>query len=41
VLWSDPRDEPSPEGRRAEAMMRHAGVVIVVFAVLLLILLMA
>ncbi|MFF4649554.1 morphogenic membrane protein MmpB [Streptacidiphilus sp. ASG 303] len=39
MLWSDPRDEPSPEGRRALGMMRRAGAVIAVFAVLVLALL--
>ncbi|WP_265736727.1 morphogenic membrane protein MmpB [Peterkaempfera griseoplana] len=41
MLWSDPDDEPSPEGRRAQAMMRRAGVVITVFAVLVLVLLVS
>ncbi|MGA5701499.1 morphogenic membrane protein MmpB [Peterkaempfera bronchialis] len=40
MLWSDPRDEPSPEGRRALEMLRRAGVFIAGFALLALVLLM-
>ncbi|MFJ6214531.1 morphogenic membrane protein MmpB [Streptomyces sp. NPDC092296] len=40
MLWSDPRDEPSPEGRRALKMLRRAGPCIAAFAVLAMVLLM-
>lgn len=30
VLWSDPRDEPSPEARRAQRMLRRAGLLLAV-----------
>ncbi|MGW3077572.1 MULTISPECIES: morphogenic membrane protein MmpB [unclassified Kitasatospora] len=28
MLWSDPRDEPSPEARRMQARMQRAGKVL-------------
>jgi len=34
VLWSDPRDEPSPEARRVQLMMRRAGLVLALLVVL-------
>jgi hypothetical protein len=30
MLWSDPRDEPSEELRRAQVMLRRAGTVLAV-----------
>ncbi|MFD0528568.1 MULTISPECIES: morphogenic membrane protein MmpB [Streptomycetaceae] len=30
MLWSDPRDEPSPEARRAQRMLRRAGLLLAV-----------
>ncbi|WP_368396412.1 morphogenic membrane protein MmpB [Streptomyces sclerotialus] len=39
MLWSDPSDDPSEELRKAEAMLRRAGIVLAVAAVLLLLLL--
>ncbi|GAA2774667.1 MULTISPECIES: morphogenic membrane protein MmpB [Kitasatospora] len=34
MLWSDPRDEPSPEARRVQEMLRRAGLVLALLAVL-------
>ncbi|POX35973.1 hypothetical protein C3486_36025 [Streptomyces sp. Ru73] len=39
MLWSDPPDDPSEELRKAEAMLRRAGIVLAVASVLLLLLL--
>ncbi|MEU1288423.1 hypothetical protein [Kitasatospora sp. NPDC005856] len=30
MLWSDPRDEPSPEARRMQVRMQRAGKVLAV-----------
>ncbi|MFG2818983.1 morphogenic membrane protein MmpB [Kitasatospora sp. NPDC048365] len=41
MLWSDPRDEPSPEARRAQQMLLRASRLLAVLAVLAAILLVA
>ena len=40
MLWSDPRDEESPEARRAQEMLRRAGWLLALAAVLVALLLM-
>jgi hypothetical protein len=40
VLWSDPRDESSPESRRAQRMMRRAGPLLAVLLIAMAALLM-
>jgi len=40
MLWSDPVDDSAQERRQANALLRRAGVLIAVFAVLLLLLVM-
>ncbi|MFE7560725.1 morphogenic membrane protein MmpB [Kitasatospora sp. NPDC057500] len=40
MLWSDPRDEPSPEARRMQKKLHRAGHVLAVLALLLAVLLM-
>ncbi|MEV4616510.1 hypothetical protein AB0K43_28515 [Kitasatospora sp. NPDC049258] len=40
MLWSDPRDEPSPEARQAQRMLRRAGLLLAVVTVLAALLLM-
>jgi hypothetical protein len=39
VLWSDPGDDPSPEARRAQRMLRLAGPLLAVLAVVAAVLL--
>ncbi|MFC8452724.1 morphogenic membrane protein MmpB [Kitasatospora sp. NPDC057223] len=39
MLWSDPRDEPSPEARRQQERLRRAGPVLAVLALVMAILL--
>ncbi|MBB4891643.1 hypothetical protein FHS39_000643 [Streptomyces olivoverticillatus] len=39
MLWSDPSDEPPEELREAQAMLRRAGIVLAVAAVLLFVVL--
>ncbi|WP_354640902.1 morphogenic membrane protein MmpB [Kitasatospora camelliae] len=41
MLWSDPRDEPSPEARRVQQMLRRAGLLLALLAVLGAVLLLA
>ncbi|MFC1414684.1 morphogenic membrane protein MmpB [Streptacidiphilus sp. N1-12] len=40
MLWSDPVDETAQERRRQRALLRHAGVLIAVLAVLIMALVM-
>jgi hypothetical protein len=40
VLWSDPVDETVQERRRLNALLHRAGLLIAVFAVLILVLVM-
>jgi len=40
MLWSDPVDDSAQERRRVHTLLRRAGVLIAVFAVLLLVLVM-
>ncbi|WP_326846474.1 morphogenic membrane protein MmpB [Streptomyces kaniharaensis] len=40
MLWSDPRDEPSPEARRVQEKMRRAGRVLAAFALVIAVLLL-
>ncbi|MFD9129866.1 morphogenic membrane protein MmpB [Kitasatospora sp. NPDC059571] len=39
MLWSDPGDGPSPEARRVQRMLRRAGPLLAVLAVLAAVLL--
>jgi hypothetical protein len=41
MLWSDPRDEPSPETRQVQERLRRAGPVIAVLLLVAAIVLMA
>ncbi|MER8184112.1 hypothetical protein [Kitasatospora sp. NPDC094015] len=40
MLWSDPRDEPSPEARQVQRMLRRAGLLLGAITVLAALLLM-
>ncbi|MFB7618140.1 morphogenic membrane protein MmpB [Kitasatospora sp. NPDC056181] len=40
MLWSDPRDEPSPEARRMQEKMRRAGPVLAALSLVMAVLLM-
>ncbi|MFI6845337.1 hypothetical protein OG535_15550 [Kitasatospora sp. NBC_00085] len=40
MLWSDPRDEPSPEARRVQEKLRRAGPVLAAFLLVFAVLLM-
>ncbi|MGW6918208.1 morphogenic membrane protein MmpB [Kitasatospora sp. NPDC054939] len=40
MLWSDPRDEPSPEARRMQEKLHRAGPVVAVLALVIAVLLM-
>ncbi|MER6400451.1 MULTISPECIES: hypothetical protein [unclassified Kitasatospora] len=40
MLWSDPRDEPSPEARRLQERLRRAGHVLAACLLLIAVLLM-
>ncbi|MFE2727886.1 morphogenic membrane protein MmpB [Kitasatospora sp. NPDC059327] len=40
MLWSDPRDEPSPEARRTQEKLRRAGHVLAASLLLIAVLLM-
>ncbi|MFJ4097289.1 morphogenic membrane protein MmpB [Kitasatospora sp. NPDC089913] len=40
MLWSDPRDEPSPEARRMQRRLQRAGHVLAVLALVIAVLLM-
>ncbi|MFI6445411.1 morphogenic membrane protein MmpB [Kitasatospora sp. NPDC050543] len=40
MLWSDPRDEPSPETRRVQQRLHRAGPVLAVLTVLMAVLMM-
>ncbi len=40
MLWSDPVDDTAQEERRLNALLRRVGVLIAVFAVLLLVVVM-
>ncbi|MFJ1793428.1 morphogenic membrane protein MmpB [Kitasatospora griseola] len=41
MLWSDPRDEPSPEAREVQRRLRRTAVVLAVLAVIAAALLLA
>ncbi|MEU6232673.1 hypothetical protein [Kitasatospora sp. NPDC047058] len=40
MLWSDPRDEPSPEARRMQEKLHRAGRVLAAFVLVIAVLLM-
>ncbi|WP_405017745.1 hypothetical protein OHV05_12535 [Kitasatospora sp. NBC_00070] len=40
MLWSDPRDETSAEARRAQQMLRRAGLMLALLALLMGVLLL-
>ncbi|MFD7410415.1 morphogenic membrane protein MmpB [Kitasatospora purpeofusca] len=40
MLWSDPRDEPSPEARRMQRRLHRAGHVLAVLTLVIAVLLM-